>query len=74
MRNFSSLVILFFLRGPVVFSQSSMQWPRAFVSEGYTIKIYQPQVEYYNGNIVKSRGAFSILGNGKTDPVFGALC
>jgi hypothetical protein len=54
------------------FSQP-LQWPKAINSNGTIIKIYQPQVESYNGNIVKTRGAFSILEKGKEDPVFGAL-
>jgi hypothetical protein len=73
MRNFFCLFILFFLGSSVSFAQPSTQWPKSVISEGYTIKIYQPQVEYYVGDSVRCRGAFSILGNGKTDPVFGAL-
>jgi len=30
-------------------------------------------VEYYSGDTIRSRGAFSILGQGENDPVFGAL-
>ena len=48
-------------------------WPRVIVSDGYTIKIYQPQVDHYSGDTVESRGAFSMTGNGKSDPVFGAV-
>jgi hypothetical protein len=55
------------------FSQSESQWPRVIVSGGCSIKIYQPQVENFNGDTVRSRGAFSITGNGNSEPVFGAL-
>jgi len=57
----------------VSFSQAPQQWPKLIPSEGYTIKIYQPQIEYYQGNTLKTRGAFSILKSGAADPVFGAL-
>jgi hypothetical protein len=67
------LFTVFFFSVQISFSQSSMQWPKEISYNGTTIKIYQPQIDSYQGNIVKTRGAFSILENGKTDPVFGAL-
>ncbi len=73
MRIFFNLLLPFLLSGSLVFSQSDSQWPRVINSGGYSIKIYQPQVENFSGDSVRSRGAFSITGNGKTDPVFGAL-
>ena len=73
MRNFFCLAILFMVNTSVSVGQSSIGWPKSIISDGYTIRIYQPQVEYYEGDSVRSRGAFSILGNGTTDPVFGAL-
>ena len=73
MRTFFCLVFLFFMGVSTSEAQTPSPWPRSIVSGGYTIKIYQPQVEYYNLDTVRSRGAFSILGNGKTDPVFGAI-
>src|SRR5450631_4070536 len=73
MRKIVSLLLPFVLSVSIVFSQSDGQWPRLINSGGYSIKIYQPQVENFSGDTVRSRGAFSISGNGKTDPVFGAL-
>ena len=55
------------------FSQAPQDWPKLISSNGTTIKIFQPQVEFYKDNIVKSRSAFSILEKGAADPVFGAV-
>jgi hypothetical protein len=55
-----------------VFAQQG--WPKSITgNNGELIKIYQPQVESYSGNIVKSRSAISVIQEGKTDPVFGAF-
>ncbi|MEP6750070.1 MAG: hypothetical protein ABJB86_20195 [Bacteroidota bacterium] len=52
----------------------AQDWPKSLTgSNGELIKIYQPQVESYAGNIVKSRSAISVIQDGKTDPVFGAF-
>ena len=64
---------VFILAGYLSFAQTSLQWPKEISYSGTTIKIYQPQIDSYSGNIVKTRGAFSILEKGKTEPVFGAL-
>ncbi len=55
------------------FTQAQQLWPKLIRSNGTTIKIYQPQVESFNGDVVKARGAFAILEKGSDDPVFGAL-
>jgi hypothetical protein len=73
MRNFFNLLLFFILLIGTGFAQTPLSWPKAIQSDGYTIKIYQPQVESYVGDTVKTRGAFSILAPGKPDPVFGAL-
>ncbi len=73
MRISRNLVLFFVLCLFSMLSRAQQQWPKAIISNGNTIKIYQPTVESYSGDIVKSRGAFSILEKGKTDPVFGAL-
>jgi|GEM_PF-276391 len=50
-----------------------MQWPKTFNTNGSIAKLYEPQPESYQGNILKIRSAVSLLRQGKTDPVFGVL-
>ena len=53
---------------------SQQNWPKSITgSNGDQIKIYQPQVESYAGNTLKSRSAISVIPEGKTDPIFGAF-
>ncbi|MEP7279152.1 MAG: hypothetical protein ABI813_10955 [Bacteroidota bacterium] len=53
---------------------AQQDWPKSITgNNGELIKIYQPQVESYSGNTVKSRSAISVIPGGKTDPVFGAF-
>jgi len=53
---------------------AQQDWPKSITgSNGELIKIYQPQVESYSGNVLKSRSAISVIPEGKTDPVFGAF-
>jgi hypothetical protein len=73
MRNFCCIFFIFFANSANSFCQAPQQWPKSIVSEGYTIKIYQPQVESLYSDQLKTRGAFSILSPGKEDPVFGAF-
>jgi hypothetical protein len=72
MRNFYCFLILL-LTSAISLGQAAQRWPKSIVSEGYTIKIYQPQVESLKDDQLKTRGAFSILAPGKADPVFGAF-
>ncbi len=72
MRNLF-LVVLLVILSHSSFSQAPQQWPKQISGPNATIKIYQPQIEYYQGDTIKTRGAFSVLVNGTSDPVFGAL-
>jgi hypothetical protein len=67
------LVFILIISNKIVYSQTTQNWPKAINSGGTVIKIYQPLIEKYNGDAFDARSAFSILENGKTDPVFGAL-
>lgn len=54
-------------------AMAQQNWPKSITgNNGVLIKIYQPQVESYSGNTVKSRSAISVVQDGKPDPVFGA--
>jgi hypothetical protein len=49
-------------------------WPKTITgSDGSIIKIYEPQPESFQGNVLKARSAVSIVENGKTDPTFGTF-
>ena len=50
------------------------QWPVTLTgADGSVIKVYEPQPESFQGNILKCRSAVSVLQEGKTDPVFGTF-
>jgi hypothetical protein len=72
MRNLFLFVFISLLSSSA-FTQPPQQWPKQITGSNATIKIYQPQIEYYQGDTIKTRGAFSVLVNGAADPVFGAL-
>ena len=53
---------------------AQQDWPKSITgNNGEQIKIYQPQVEAYSGNTLKSRSAISVIQEGKSDPIFGAF-
>ncbi len=50
------------------------EWPKTITgTDGSVIKIYEPQPESFQGNVLKARSAISIIENGKTDPTFGTF-
>ncbi|OIR05364.1 hypothetical protein GALL_124150 [mine drainage metagenome] len=49
-------------------------WPKVIsASDGSVIKIYHPQPESFNGDVLKLRSAISVTEQGKSDPVFGTF-
>lgn len=65
----SVLFSLLLLAGSV---NAQQNWPKTFnTPSGDLIKIYQPQAESFQNNILQSRSAVSVVESGKTDPVFG---
>ena len=75
MKVFRMLFLLcstFFVCGISMAAQD--QWPVTLSgSDGTVIKIYEPQPESFQNNILKYRSAISVLEQGKTDPVFGTF-
>jgi hypothetical protein len=54
--------------------RSQTEWPKSIVTtNGMVINVYQPQMEAFVGNSLKSRSAFSILEKGSQDPIFGVF-
>ena len=51
------------------------QWPKTLnASDGSLIRIYEPQAESFQGNILKGRAAFSVSRTGDTsEPLFGTF-
>ena len=55
-------------------SRAQEEWPKAITAaDGTVINIYQPQAEFFAGNTLKSRSAFSVLEPGSQDPIFGVF-
>ncbi|MBW1768935.1 MAG: hypothetical protein JRJ65_18050, partial [Deltaproteobacteria bacterium] len=50
-----------------------LTWPRFMEHKKGTLKIYQPQVEKWENEIVEYRMAIEILMKDRTEPVYGAL-
>jgi hypothetical protein len=63
--------------GPVstkpAYAQYDLGWPRTFTTANSTNTLYQPQVESWEGMVLKARAAVSIQEAGMTDPIFGVL-
>ncbi|MES1214894.1 MAG: hypothetical protein ABUT20_05195 [Bacteroidota bacterium] len=71
LRLFAMLTSTFFVLGA---RAAENQWPITLTAtDGSIVKVYEPQPESFQGNILKSRSAVSVLQDGKTDPVFGTF-
>jgi hypothetical protein len=47
-------------------------WPRQIQSDGNTITIYQPQIEWWDGNQLQSRAAVAVETPTSAQPIYGA--
>jgi hypothetical protein len=57
-----------------VAAKAEDQWPQTITaSDGTVIKIYEPQPESFQGDVLKARSAISVLENGQSDPTFGTF-
>jgi len=55
-------------------SAEELGWPVEIDAEGgWTVTLYQPQVDGLDGNDLQSRAAVSVVGPGVPEPVFGAV-
>ncbi len=48
-------------------------WPREIKTDKGVFTVYQPQPEKFSGNLLQGRAALSLLGPGKSAPVFGVF-
>jgi hypothetical protein len=63
--------------GPVTtkpdYAQYDLGWPRTFSTGDSTNTLYQPQIDSWEGMVLKAHAAVSIQATGMTDPTFGVL-
>lgn len=72
--HFSSLVWLTAALVSVHRAAAQEEWPKTITTNsGAVIDLYQPQVENFAGNTLRSRSAFSVKENGVAEPVFGVF-
>ena len=76
--NFNARITNLFLACIALLSvqvgRSQTEWPKSIVTtNGMVINVYQPQMEAFAGNTLKSRSAISILEKGSQDPIFGVF-
>ncbi len=48
-------------------------WPRHFVQSGDSITIYQPQVDAWQGNLIRFHAAVALKAPGMTEPTYGVI-
>ena len=68
------LYSILFLAATMAYSQDAgqLEWPRAITAGDYTITLYQPQLETFNGNMLSGRMALSVKDK-KDEMTFGVL-
>jgi len=71
-RLFPVVALFFFMAGSALAQEGSF-WPRDILHNNYTITIFQPQVESFEGTQLLARAAISIQIPGEDGPVFGAV-
>ncbi len=54
-------------------SEEPAGWPRELMAGGYTVVVYQPQLESLEANEIAVRAAVSVVGSELEEPVFGAV-
>jgi len=52
---------------------SDTSWPKQFSSDGYSITVYQPQVDSWQGNQLQARAAVSFTSQSSPRPVYGVV-
>jgi hypothetical protein len=71
--TFPAVLAFTFLLGPARQQDEADGWPRELDTPEGTVVIYQPQLESFQGNELRSRAAVSYTETGETEPVFGAV-
>ena len=69
---FKMLLFLVILPAPVFAQTQGENWPRTFPLQQGSITIYAPQVDEFDGELIKFRAALAYREKADSDPVFGA--
>src|SRR5579885_1561738 len=48
-------------------------WPRKLTTDDYTVTVYQPQVEKWDGNRLQARAAVAVQTNDSSRPTYGVV-
>jgi hypothetical protein len=59
--------------GPATEPAARLTWPRTFTGDVGTIKVYQPQVESWEGNKLAARAAVAVTPAGEAEPTYGVI-
>lgn len=74
---FVTIALFLYLTLPCAHAQGTVPdeigWPRVLEHPKAKVTMYQPQVDSFKDNIIEGRSAVSVLVNGETAPVFGAV-
>jgi hypothetical protein len=72
--NFTRFFLLILFAAFSGLAQAQQDWPKTITGpDGLIIKMYQPEPESYNANILKFRSAISVVESGSAEPVFGTF-
>lgn len=58
---------------PSASAPTDIGWPRQVKGGGATITVYQPQVDSWDGNVLKERAAVSVATQASPTPTFGVI-
>ena len=74
--TFLSLLLFFaimFFSTSIRADEEDLGWPREIDTENFRIVMYQPQLESFEDNIIRSRSAVSVTNKDSITPVFGVV-
>ena len=74
--TFLSLLLFFaviFFSTSIRADEEDLGWPREIDTEKFRIVMYQPQLESFEDNIIRSRSAVSVTNKDSITPVFGVV-
>ncbi len=61
------------VKAPGLSLSGDSNWPRVFVTTTRTNRIYQPQIDSWDGNTLTARHAVAIQGVGQSRPIYGVI-
>jgi hypothetical protein len=73
MRRTMCCVLGLVLFAGLAVANGELEWPRQIETNGWTVTLYQPQIDSLEGLTLESRAAVSVVGPEVETPVFGAV-